>query len=154
MLLTSLKKEKKKNTHSSWFLNRAGNSVPCYSLVGVTTPANLTLWWEPKQNILYLEDKTQNASQDLNPFLNTLTAASFATSGVMVSSQLLKDCPCSIMPCPSCKADGNSVPLWQTCFFFVVFVLLCFFFFSFFFFWQTCFAAQLEPTYGVDFMWG
>ena len=155
MLLTSLKKaKKKKHTHSSWFLNWAGNSVPCYSLVGVTTPANLTLWWEPKQNILYLEDKTQDASQDLNPFLNTLTAASFATSGVMVSSQLLKDCPCSIMPCPSCKADGNSVPLWQTCFF-LLFLFCCVSFsFFFFFFWQTCFAAQLEPTYGVDFMWG
>ena len=125
-------KEKKNHTRSSWFLNWAGNSVPCYSLVGVTTPANLTLWWEPKQNILYLEDKTQDASQDLNPFLNTLTAASFATSGVTVSSQLLKDCPCSIMPCPSCKADGNPVPLWQTCFF--VFVLLCVWVFFLFFF--------------------
>ena len=29
---------------SSWFLNRAGNSDHCYSLVGVPTPENLTLW--------------------------------------------------------------------------------------------------------------
>ena len=38
----------KNHTHSSWFLNRTGNSDPCYSLVGVPTPENLTLWWEPK----------------------------------------------------------------------------------------------------------
>ena len=38
----------KNHTHSSWFLNWAGNSDPCYSLVGVPTPENLTLWWEPK----------------------------------------------------------------------------------------------------------
>ena len=44
---------------SSWFLNRAGNSDHCYSLVGVPTPENLTLCWEPKRNTLYLEDKTQ-----------------------------------------------------------------------------------------------
>ena len=57
---------------SSWFLNRAGNSDHCYSLVGVPTPENLTLWWECKQNTLYLEYKTQDASQHLNPFLNAL----------------------------------------------------------------------------------
>ena len=38
----------KNHTCSSWFLNWAGNSDPCYSLVGVPTPENLTLWWEPK----------------------------------------------------------------------------------------------------------
>ena len=104
----------KNHTCSSWFLNWAGNSDPCYSLVGVPTPENLTLWWEPKQNTLYLEDRTQDASQHLNPFLNALTAAGFAASGVTVSSQLLKDCPCSIMPCSSCNVDGNHVPLWQS----------------------------------------
>ena len=51
----------KHHTHSSWFLNWASNSNPCYSLVGVPTPENLTLWWEPKRNTLYLEDKTQDA---------------------------------------------------------------------------------------------
>ena len=101
----------KNHTHSSWFLNRTGNSDPCYSLVGVPTPENLTLWWEPKQNTLYLEDRTQDASQHLNPFLNALTAAGFAASGVIVSSQLLRDYPCSIMPCSSCKADRNPVLL-------------------------------------------
>ena len=101
----------KNHTHSSWFLNWAGNSDPCYSLVGVPTPENLTLWWEPKQNTLYLEDRTQDASQHLNPFLNALTAAGFAASGVIVSSQLLRDYPCSIMPCSSCKADRNPVLL-------------------------------------------
>ena len=64
----------KKHTCSSWFLNRAGNSNPCYSLVGVPTPENLMLWWDPKRNTLYLEDKTQDSSQHLNPFLNALTA--------------------------------------------------------------------------------
>ena len=118
----------KNHTRSSWFLNRAGNSDHCYSLVGVPTPENLTLWWEPKRNTLFLEYKTQDASQHLNPFLNALTAAGFAASGVTVSSQLLKDCPCSIMPCSSCKADGNPVPLWQ-----------------------TCFGAQLKPSHGVYF---
>ena len=34
----------KNHTCSSWFQNRAGNSDPCYSLVGVPTPENLTLW--------------------------------------------------------------------------------------------------------------
>ena len=121
----------KNHTCSSWFLNQAGNSDPCYSLVGVPTPENLTLWWEPKRNTLYLEDRTQDASQHLNPFLNALTAAGFAASGVTVSSQLLRDCPCSIMPCSSCKADGNPVPLWQ-----------------------TRFAAQLKPSYGVYFICG
>ena len=101
----------KNHTQSSWFLNRAGNPDPCYSLVGVPTPENLTLWWEPKQNTLYLEDRTQDASQHLNPFLNALTAAGFAASGVIVSSQLLRDYPCSIMPCSSCKADRNPVLL-------------------------------------------
>ena len=67
----------------------------------------------------------------LNPFLNALIAAGFAASGVMVSSQLLKDCPCSIMPCSSCKTDGNPVPLWQ-----------------------THFVAQLEPSYCVYFICG
>ena len=67
----------------------------------------------------------------LNSFLNALTAAGFAASGVTVSSQLLKDCPCSIMPCPSCKAYGNPVPLWQ-----------------------THFVAQLEPSYCVYFICG
>ena len=38
----------------------------------------------------------------------------FAASGVTVFSQLLKDCPCSIMPCSSCNMDGNHVPLWQS----------------------------------------
>ena len=121
----------KNHTHSSWFLNQAGNSDPCYSLVGVPTPENLTLWWEPKQNTLYLEDKTQDASQHLHPFLNALTAAGFAASGVTVSSQLLRDCPCSIMPCCSCKAGGNPVSLWQ-----------------------THFAAQLKPSHGVYFICG
>ena len=121
----------KNDTHSSWFLNRAGNTDPSYSLVGVPTPENLTLWWQPKQNILYLENKTQDASQQLNPFLNALTAASFAASGVTVSSQLLKDCPCSIMPCSSCKADGNPIPLWQ-----------------------THFAAQLKPSHGIYLICG
>ena len=88
----------KNHTRAFWFLNRAGSSDPCYSLVGVPTPENLTLWWEPKQNTLYLEDKTQDASQHLIPSLNALTGASFAASGVTDSSQLLKDCPCSIMP--------------------------------------------------------
>ena len=55
----------------------------------------------------------------------------FATSGMTVSSQLLKDCPCSIMPCSSCKADGNLVLLWQ-----------------------THFAAQLKPSHGVYFTCG
>ncbi|ELR46629.1 ERV-FRD provirus ancestral Env polyprotein, partial [Bos mutus] len=118
----------KNHIRSSWFLNRAGNSDHCYSLVGVPTPENLTLWWEPKRNTLFLEYKTQDASQHLNPFLNALTAAGFAASGVTVSSQLLKDCPCSIMPRSSCKADGNPVPLWQ-----------------------TCFGAQLKPSHGVYF---
>ena len=118
----------KNHIRSSWFLNRAGNSDHCYSLVGVPTPENLTLWWEPKRNTLYLEDRTQDASQHLNPFLNALTAAGFAASGVTVSSQLLKDCPCSIMPRSSCKADGNPVPLWQ-----------------------TYFGAQLKPSHGVYF---
>ena len=67
----------------------------------------------------------------MNPFLNALTAAGFAASGVMVSSQLLKDCPCSVMPCSSCKTDGNPVPLWQ-----------------------THFVAQLEPSYCVYFICG
>ena len=67
----------------------------------------------------------------MNPFLNALTAAGFAASGVTVSSQLLKNCPCSIMPCSSCKADGNLVPLWQ-----------------------THFAAQLKPSHGVYFICG
>ena len=98
----------KSHTRSSWFLNRAGNSDPCYSFVGFPNPEYLTLWWEPKRNTLYLEDKTQDASQHLSPFLNALTAASFAISGVTVSSQLLKDCPCSVMPCSSCKTDGCS----------------------------------------------
>ena len=40
----------KNHTHSSWSLNQAGNSDPCYSLVGVPTPENLTLWWEHKGN--------------------------------------------------------------------------------------------------------
>ena len=119
----------KNHTQSSWFLNRAGNPDPCYSLVGVPTPDNLTLWWEPKRNTLYLEDRTQDASQHLNPFLNALTAAGFAASGVTVSSQLLRDCPCSIITCSSCKADGNPVPLWQ-----------------------TRFAAQLKPSHGVYFI--
>ena len=54
MLLTSLKNpcsvldDQKKHSHSSWFLNQADNSDPCYSLVGVPTPENLTLWWEPQ----------------------------------------------------------------------------------------------------------
>ena len=121
----------KNHTQSSWFLNRAGNPDPCYSLVGVPTPENLTLWWEPKQNTLYLEDRTQDASQHLNPFLNALTAAGFAASGVTVSSQILRDCPCSIMPCSSCKADGNPAPLWQ-----------------------TRFAAQVKPSHGVYFICG
>ena len=121
----------KNHTWSSWFLNWAGNPDPGYSLVGVPTPENLTLWWEPKGNALYLEDKTQDASQQLNPFLNALTAASFAASGVTVSPQLLKDCPCSIITCSSCKADGNPVPLWQ-----------------------THFAAQLKPSHGVYFICG
>ena len=121
----------KSHTHSSWFLNWAGNSDPCYSLVGFPNPEYLTLWWEPKRNTLYLEDKTQDASQHLSPFLNALTAASFAASGVMVCSQLLKDCPCSVMPCSSCKADGNPVPLWQ-----------------------THFVAQLEPSHCVYYICG
>ena len=48
-----------------------------------------------------------------------------------VSSQLLRDCPCSIITCSSCKADGNPVPLWQ-----------------------TRFAAQLKPSHGVHFICG
>ena len=88
----------KNHTHSILVSNSAGNSDPCYSLVGVPTPENLTLWWEPTRNTLHLEDKTQDASQHLTPFLNALTAAGFAAGGVAVSSQLLKDCPCSIMP--------------------------------------------------------
>ena len=58
MLLTSLKNpcsvlnDQKKHSHSSWFLNQADNSDPCYSLVGVPTPENLTLWWEPQWNPL------------------------------------------------------------------------------------------------------
>ena len=104
----------KSHTCSAWFLNWAGNSDPCYSLVEFPNPEYLTLWWELKRNTLYLEDRTQDASQHLNPFLNALTAASFAASGVTVSSQLLKDCPCSIMPCSSCNVDGNHVPLWQS----------------------------------------
>lgn len=57
----------KNHTHPSWFLNQTGNSNPCYSLVVVPTPGNLTLWWEPKGNTLYLRDKSQNPSQHLNP---------------------------------------------------------------------------------------
>ena len=104
MLLTSLENpcsvldDQRTTPIPSWFLTRAGNSDPCYFLLGVPTPENLTLWWEPKRNTLYLEDKTQDASQHLNPFLNALTAAGFAAGGVAVSSQLLKDCRCSIMP--------------------------------------------------------
>ena len=74
-------------------------------------PWKPNLWWETEQN--------------------ALIAAGFAASGVTVSSQLLKDCPCSIMPCPSCKAYGNPVPLWQ-----------------------TRFAAHLEPSHGVYFIRG
>ena len=55
----------------------------------------------------------------------------FAASGVMVSSQLLKDYPCSIMPCSSCYVDGKHVPLWQ-----------------------NCFAAQHEPSHCVYFICG
>ena len=56
-------------------------------------PWKPNLWWETEQN--------------------ALIAAGFAASGVMISSQLL-DCPCSIIPCSTCKADGYPVPLWQT----------------------------------------
>ena len=119
------------HTRSSWFLNWMGNSDHSLFACRGSPHENLTLWWEPKWNTLYLEDKSQDASQYLNPFLNALTAAGFAASGVMVSSQLLKDCPCSIMPCSSCKADGNRVPLWQ-----------------------TCFVAQLEPSYCAYFICG
>lgn len=57
-------------------------------------PWKPNLWWETEQN--------------------ALIAAGFAASGVMISSQLLADCPCSIIPCSTCKADGYPVPLWQT----------------------------------------
>ena len=70
-------------------------------------------------------------SQHLNPILNPLAAATFAASGVTFSSQLPKDCPYSIMPHTSCKADGNPAPLWQ-----------------------IRFVAQLEHSHGVYFMCG
>ena len=67
----------------------------------------------------------------MNPILNPLAAANLAASGVTFSSQLPKDCPYSIMPHTSCKADGNPVPLWQ-----------------------IRFVALLEHSHGVYFICG
>ena len=57
----------KSHTCSAWFLNWAGNSDPCYSLVEFPNPEYLTLWWELKRNTLYLEDTNQSILKEISP---------------------------------------------------------------------------------------
>lgn len=89
----SYQDDQKDHTQLSWFLNQTRATDFCYSLIGVPNPKNLVLWRKPKHNILYIEDRSQEASQHSNPFLNSLSAEDFGVSRVTISSQLLKDFP-------------------------------------------------------------
>lgn len=133
MPLTSLKNpcsvlDNQKTT--PWFLNRTGNSDPCYLLVGVPTPENLDPWWEPKCNTLP-RGQGPGCLSTLESLPKSPHCCQLCSKRGEFSSQLPKGCPYSILPHTSCKADGKPAPLWQ-----------------------IHFVAQLEHSHGVYFICG